>query len=89
VSGTSCRFSWLKGVGVDLLGGESVAGRDVSEAHERVHEGQFSGMVEFEAGDAFAVGQDGGLGELAELSTIDEGLQDVLLDVEVAVDDRG
>ena len=45
-----------EGVGVDLLGGESVGGRDVSEAHEGVHEGELSGMVEFEAGDTSAVG---------------------------------
>ena len=76
-------------MGVELLGGESVGGRDVGEAHEGVHERQLSGMVEFEAGDASAVRQDGGLGELAELPAIHEGLQDVLLDVEVVVDDGG
>lgn len=76
-------------MGVQLLGGESVGGRDVSEAHQGVHEGELSGMVEFEAGDTSAVGQNGWLSELVELPTIHEGLQDVLLDVEVAVDDGG
>jgi hypothetical protein len=45
-------------VGVELLGGESVGGRDVGKAHEGVHEGQLSRMVDFETGDAFAVGQE-------------------------------
>ena len=58
-----CGTQGPQGVGVDLLGGESVGGGDVSEAHEGVHESQLSWMVEFEPGDAFAVGQDGGLGK--------------------------
>ena len=46
-------------------------------------------MIEFQTGDAFAVGQDGGLSELAQLAAVDKSLQDVLLDVEISVGDGG
>jgi len=44
-------------------------------------------MIELEAGNAFAIRQTGGFGELAQLSVVDERTQDVLLDSEIAVDD--
>ena len=46
-------------------------------------------MIELQAGNAFAVGQDGGLAELAKLAAINEGFENVLLNVEVVVDDGG
>ena len=45
-------------------------------------------MIQFQAGDAFAVRQNRGLGQFAQLPAIDERLQYVLLDVVVVVDDR-
>ena len=46
-------------------------------------------MVELEAGDALARRRDRRLRELAQLAAIDEGLQNVLLYVQVVVIDRG
>jgi hypothetical protein len=46
-------------------------------------------MIELQAGNAFAVGEESGLAELAQLATIDEGFQNVRLNVEVVVDDGG
>jgi hypothetical protein len=46
-------------------------------------------MIELEAGNPFAVGEDSGLAELAKLAAIDEGFENVLLNVEVVVDDGG
>ena len=45
-------------------------------------------MVELEAGDALSRRRDGRFRELSELATIDEGLQNVLLHVQVIVIDR-
>ncbi len=36
------RAEGLKGVWIDLAGGESVGGRDVREAEQGVHDGQFA-----------------------------------------------
>jgi len=44
-------------------------------------------MVQLETGYSLAVGEDRWLGELAELPTIQEGLQNVLLDIPVVVSD--
>jgi len=46
-------------------------------------------MIELQAGNPFAVRQDSGLAELVKLATIDEGFENVLLNVEVVVDDGG
>ncbi|MGA8620161.1 MAG: hypothetical protein WB660_16765 [Candidatus Sulfotelmatobacter sp.] len=54
-----------------------------------MHQTQLPRMIELQAGNAFAVGQDGGLAELAKLAAINEGFENVLLNVEVVVDDGG
>src|ERR1700732_1843415 len=46
-------------------------------------------MIELQPGDPSAAGEDSGLAELAKLAAIDEGFQDVLLNVEVVVGDGG
>jgi hypothetical protein len=43
-----------------------------------VHERELTRLIKFEAGNAFAVGEAGGFGELAELAAIDKRLEDVL-----------
>ena len=48
-----------------------------------------SGIVELEARNAFAGRGDGGLGQPLELTAIDKRLEDILLDVQVIVIDRG
>lgn len=45
-------------------------------------------MIELQTGNPFAVGEDRGLAELAELAAIDKGFENVLLNVEVVVDDE-
>ena len=72
---------------VDLGGGEGAASGDVGEAHEGVHQGELSGMVDFEARNAPPGWTNGRLGELAKLTAVDEGLQDVLLHIEVVIGD--
>jgi hypothetical protein len=59
----------------------------MGEAHEGVHQGELPWVVELEAWDALACRGDGWLGEAAKLAAVDEGLQDVLLDIEVIVVD--
>jgi hypothetical protein len=54
-----------------------------------VHQGKLPRVVELEAGDALARRRDRRLRELAQLAAIDEGLQNVLLYVQVVVIDRG
>ena len=77
----------LDNVRVDLGGGEGTSGRYVGKAHEGVHEGELSGVVEFETRDAPSGGGNCRLRELAELTSVDEGLQDILLHVEIVIGD--
>ena len=60
----------------------------MGEPHEGMHQGELSRVVELEAGDALSRRRDGRFRELSELATIDEGLQNVLLHVQVIVIDR-
>ena len=73
-------------MGVDLRGGECISRGDVGEADESVHQRQLSGMIQFQTRNAFAVRQDGGLGQFAQLAAIEKGLKDVLLHVVIVVD---
>ena len=72
-------------VGIKFGGGEGVAGSDVSEANQGVHEGQLSWVVEFESRDALTAGKDSGLGQVVQLPSVNKALQDVLLDVKIVV----
>ena len=51
------------------------------------HEGQLSWVVEFESRDTFTAGKHRGLGQVMELASIDETLQDILLNVKIVVAD--
>jgi hypothetical protein len=73
--------------GIKFGGGEGVAGSDVSEAYQGVHEGQLSWVVEFEPRDAFTTGKHGGLGQFVELASVNKALQDVLLNVKIVFAD--
>ena len=73
---------------MDFGSGEGIAGCDVCEAHERVHQGELPRVIELEARNALSGRRDGRLRELSQLAAIDEGLQNVLLDVEVVIVDR-
>ena len=76
-------------IGIKFGGSEGAAGSDVSEAYQGVHEGQLSRVVEFEPGDAFTTGKHGGLGQVMQLPSIDEALQDILLNVKIVVANGG
>jgi hypothetical protein len=52
-----------------------------------MHDGQLHGMIQLEAGNALAVGENRWFGEFAQLPAIDECFQDVLLGIVVVVDD--
>ncbi len=77
----------LGGLGMEFCGGKGAFCGDVGEAQQGMHQGQLARMIELQARNAFAVGEESGLAELAELAAIDEGLQHVLLNVEVVVGD--
>jgi hypothetical protein len=74
---------------MDLAGAEGAGGGDLGEADQGMHQGQLPGVVELEAGDAFAGCGESRFGELLKLPAIDKRLEDILLDVEVVVGDRG
>jgi Mg-chelatase subunit ChlI len=44
-------------------------------------------VVEFKSRDAFTAGKHRGLGQVMELASIDEALQDILLNVKIVVAD--
>src|SRR5882724_4556859 len=72
---------------MDLSSNEGAAGGDVSEAHQGMHKSQLPGIVQFQTRNAFTATKDGGLRQLAELTAINKGLQDVLLYGEIVVAD--
>ena len=76
-------------VGIKFGGSEGVAGSDVSEAYQGVHEGQLSWVVEFESRDALTAGKDSGLGQVMELASVNKALQDVLLNIKIVVANGG
>src|SRR5262249_60910209 len=82
----------IKGRGagfVEVSRRKSIAGGNVRETDQRVHQRELTRVIEREPGEAFPSGQARGVGELAQLAAVDEGLQDVLLDGERAIDDGG
>ena len=60
------------GLGMQFSGSEGSLGGDVGETEQSVHECELPGVVELQAGNALAVGQQGGLAELVELAAVDE-----------------
>jgi hypothetical protein len=46
-------------------------------------------MVEFQAGNPFTTGKHCGLSQLMELTSVDEGFQDILLDAKIVVANGG
>lgn len=46
-------------------------------------------VIELQTRDAFAVREDSGLAEVPQLATIEEGFQDVPLNIQVVVNNRG
>jgi len=59
----------------------------VCEAYKRVHQCKLPRMIELEARNAFSGRCDGRFRELSQLTAINEGFQNVLLDVEVVIVD--
>ena len=57
------------------------------EAYKRVHQCKLPRMIELEARNAFSGRCDGRFRELSQLTAINEGFQNVLLDVEVVIVD--
>jgi hypothetical protein len=73
--------------GVDFGRSEGVAGGDVREAHQRMHQGELPRVIELEARDALSGRGDCWFSKFLQLAAINKGLQDVLLDVEIVVVD--
>ena len=73
---------------MDFGGGEGIASRDVCEAYERMHQGELPGVVKLEAWNPLSGRCDGRFCELSQLTAIDKGFQDILLDVEVVIVNR-
>jgi len=61
----------------------------VREAHQGLHEGQLARVIELESGDSPPLLGLRRPAETPELAPIHEGLQDVLLGVQIAVEDSG
>ena len=59
----------------------------MTEAHKGVHERELPWIVELEARGALSRGGDRRLRQPLQLPTINEGFEDILLDVEVVVVD--
>jgi hypothetical protein len=72
---------------VEFGSSESVASGDMREPHEGVHEGELSWWSSLRPGMRFRR-SDRGFSQFPELAAIDEGLQNVLLDVQIVVVDR-
>ena len=70
-----------------IASAEAVGSGHIGEAHQSVHQGQLSGMIELESRDALAAWQDSWRSQSFELVAVDKSLQDVLLDIEVVVGD--
>ena len=73
--------------GVDVRGTKALARGNIGEAHQGMHESQLPGMIQLEAGNALAVGENRWFGKFAQLTAVDERFQDVLLGIVVVVDD--
>jgi hypothetical protein len=50
-----------------------------------VHQSQLSWMVHFQTRDPFTTGKDCGLCQFTQLTSVNKGFQDVLLDAEIVV----
>ena len=50
-----------------------------------MHQGQLPRAIELQTRDAFAVSEDGVLAEVPQLAAIEEGFQDVLLNIQIVV----
>ncbi len=72
---------------VELRCCEAVGGGDMTEAHKGVHKRELPRIVELQAGCAFSSGGDRRLRQLLQLPAINEGLKDILLDIEVVIVD--
>jgi hypothetical protein len=59
---------------VDLHGGEVIAGSDVCEAHEGMHQGELAGVIKPRSWKSFPCRSNGRFGEPLQLAAIDEGL---------------
>src|SRR5204863_254096 len=82
-----CPPECLQGLRVQVAGGEGAFGGEVAEAHQGVHEGQLSGLIQLQTRDAPAVGKKCRLGELAKFLAVHKGFQNILLHLQIAVDD--
>lgn len=72
---------------MNLDGREAIASGDMRKTDQRLHERQLPRMLQLEARDAFAIAEHGRVGELEQLASVNEGFQDVLLDVEIPIAD--
>ena len=77
----------LDDVRVDIRSGEAIAGSDVREAHEGMHQGELAGVIKPQSWNAFPCRTNGRFGEPSEFAAIDEGLEDILLHVEIIIVD--
>lgn len=78
-----------QGMGIEVGRLEGSARRDVRESDERVHERELPGVVELETWEALAGREHRGFRETPQLAAVHKGLEDVLLDVEIPIDDAG
>lgn len=72
---------------MEFCGGKAVAGGDVREAREGVHQCKLAGVIEAQSRKALSRRSDGRFGEPSQLAAVNEGLKDILLDGEIVIVD--
>src|SRR3954447_22997584 len=77
----------LDDIRIDCRGRNGCSSGNVRKSDNSVHEYQLARVIQFEARHTFAVRQDGGFGESAQLSPVNKRLQNVLLDILIGVVD--
>jgi hypothetical protein len=63
---------------MEFCSGKAVAGGDVRETHEGMHQGKLAGVIEAQSRNALSRRSDGRFGEPSQLATVNEGLKDIL-----------
>ena len=74
-------------MGIKLSSRKGASRGDVSEPYQGVHQRKLSWVVQFQAGNPFTTGKHGRFCQLTQLSSVNKGFQDVLLDGEIVVAD--
>jgi hypothetical protein len=79
-------FERLNDIGVDFRGGKGIAGSNVCEAGESMHQGELPRMIKPQSGNALSGLSNRRLGQASQVAAVDECFEDILLDIKVIFD---